>query len=291
MTLEPEDDFGPTSHSFVSQRLRLNYVDWGNPAKPTLILLHGGQDHARSWDWVARALRDDWHVICPDLRGHGDSAWSPDGAYAISYYVADLAQLIEQQGADPVSIVAHSWGGAVSIRYAGIYPERVRRLVAIEGVGWGNLIGTVPPVHERWRTWIEARRALSARSAKRYATLEQAYARMREQNGFLSDEQARHLTIHGVSRNEDGSWSWKFDNYTRSPGPVDISDVELQELWGRITCPVLLVHGKDSWATNPAEDGRAASFRDAQVLSLENAGHWVHHDRFDTFIQALRDFL
>ena len=291
MTLDTSDGFGPTSHSFVSQRLRLNYVDWGNAGKPTLILLHGGQDHARSWDWVARALRDDWHVICPDLRGHGDSAWSPDGAYAMAYFVADLAQLIEQQGDRPVTIVAHSWGGAVSIRYAGIYPERVRRLVAIEGVGWGRSPEGDLPVGERWRNWIEARRALSARHMRHYATLEEAYARMREQNGFLSEEQARHLTIHGTSRNEDGSWSWKFDNYTRSRSPLDITDAELMELWGRIECPVLLVHGQNSWASNPAEDGRAACFRDARVLSLENAGHWVHHDRFDAFVAALRDFL
>ena len=74
------NDIGPTSHSYVSQRLRLHYLDWGNPDAPMLILVHGGQDHARSWDRVARKLRNDWHVIAPDLRGHGDSAWSPDGA-------------------------------------------------------------------------------------------------------------------------------------------------------------------------------------------------------------------
>jgi hypothetical protein len=107
------DDIGPTSYSFVSQRLRLNYLDWGNSGAPTLILVHGGRDHARSWDRIARALRNDWHIIAPDLRGHGDSAWSPDGAYTMPYYICDLAQLIHQQGTEPVSIVAHSLGGAI----------------------------------------------------------------------------------------------------------------------------------------------------------------------------------
>ena len=110
-TLQP---LGPTSHSFVSQRLRLNYLDWGNAQAPTLILIHGGRDHARSWDQVAHALRDDWHIICPDLRGHGDRAWSPDGAYTMPYFICDLAQLIHQQGEAPVTIVAHSLGGAIS---------------------------------------------------------------------------------------------------------------------------------------------------------------------------------
>ena len=72
---------GPITNSFISQRLRLNYVDWGNPDAPPLLLVHGGRDHARSWDWVAEELRNDWHIIAPDLRGHGDSACSPAGSY------------------------------------------------------------------------------------------------------------------------------------------------------------------------------------------------------------------
>src|ERR1700754_4896984 len=98
----------PVSCHFMSQGLKLHYLDWGNPDKPLLILVHGARDHARSWDWTARALRDDWHVIALDLRGHGDSAWSPDGSYSMPFYVSDLAQLIHQSSDGPVSIVAHS---------------------------------------------------------------------------------------------------------------------------------------------------------------------------------------
>ena len=75
---------GPTSHTYFSQRLRLHYVDWGNPGKPPLLLVHGGRDHCRNWDWVAEALRDEWHIIAPDLRGHGDSQWSTDGSYTMA---------------------------------------------------------------------------------------------------------------------------------------------------------------------------------------------------------------
>jgi len=79
MTLHGLPKRGPTSRIFFSQRLRLHYVDWGNEGAPPLLLVHGGQDHCRNWDWVAEDLRHDWHVICPDLRGHGDSAWAEDG--------------------------------------------------------------------------------------------------------------------------------------------------------------------------------------------------------------------
>ena len=128
---------GPASHTYFSQRLRLHYVDWGNPDKPPLLMIHGGRDHCRNWDWTAAALRDEWHIIAPDLRGHGDSQWSPDGSYTMAGYIYDLAQLIHQQRLAPVTILAHSLGGAIALRYAGIYPETVTKLIAIEGLGPG----------------------------------------------------------------------------------------------------------------------------------------------------------
>src|SRR5712691_5377531 len=74
-----ETPLGPTSHYFYSMRLKLHYVDWGNHEKPPLLLIHGGRDHARNWDWVAQDLRRDYHIIAPDLRGHGDSQWDRRG--------------------------------------------------------------------------------------------------------------------------------------------------------------------------------------------------------------------
>lgn len=283
---------GPTSHRFVSQRLAMHYLDWGNPDAPLLVLVHGGRDHARNWDWVAQALRDDWHVICPDLRGHGDSAWSPDASYAMPFYVSDLAQLIHQSSDGPVSIVAHSLGGAIALRFAGLFPERVRRLAVIEGLGI-SVLDQQPdtPVAERWRDWISERRMLSARVPHRYTSLDQAFARMREANPHLSPDRIRHLTVHGTLRNEDGTYSWKFDNYVRSALPMGITDEELHELWHNVDCPVWLVHGADSWARHPGEDGRSAHFKQASVTSYERAGHWVHHDRFDDFVEDLKAFL
>lgn len=285
---------GPTSHFFTSQRLRLHYVDWGNHDKPPLLLLHGGRDHCRNWDWLAAALRDDWHVIAPDLRGHGDSQWSPDGHYSMAAYIYDLAQLIHQQRLAPVTIVAHSLGGNIALRYAGIYPETVRRLVAIEGLGPSPKLLAERArlgIDERMRRWIDEQRELARRTPRRYASIDEACARMLEENPHLSPEQARHLTRYGVMQNEDGSYSWKFDNYVRAWPPYDMPQADIERLWNRISCPTLLVYGKQSWASNPAEDGRARHFRNARVVTVEGAGHWVHHDQFETFRQLLQDFL
>src|SRR5690242_9655493 len=164
---------GPTSRVYFSQRLRLHYVDWGNPEAPPLILLHGGRDHCRNWDWVAQDLRADYHIIAPDLRGHGDSAWSTSGDYSMSAFVYDLAQLIHQQKLAPVRIVAHSLGGSIALRYAGAFPETVSKLVAIEGLG-------PPPsvmaeranrsAADRLRHWVGETRSLAGRIPRRYAT-------------------------------------------------------------------------------------------------------------------------
>jgi pimeloyl-ACP methyl ester carboxylesterase len=285
---------GPTSHSYFSQRLRLHYVDWGNAGAPPLLLVHGGRDHCRAWDWVAADLRRDWHVIAPDLRGHGDSEWPSDGNYGMSGYVYDLAQLIHQQHLAPVTIVAHSLGGNIALRYTGIYPEKVRKLVAIEGLGPSPRLlaerHALAP-DERMRRWIEERRALAGRLPRRYATIEDAFRRMQEENKHLSPEQARHLTVHGANQNEDGTYSWKFDSHVRVDRPADMTQAELEQLWQRITCPTLLVYGQESWASNPETDGRIRFFQNARVISFEGAGHWVHHDRTEAFVAAVRAFL
>ena len=290
-----EQPAGPTSHSFISQRLRLNYVDWGNADAPPLVLVHGGQDHCRNWDWVAQDLRRDYHVIAPDLRGHGDSAYSPSGDYPMAAYVYDLAQLIHQQRLAPVRIVAHSLGGNIALRYTGAYPEAVAKLVAIEGLGPTperlQERGIPNTIAARLRRWIEERRGLAGRQPRRYASIEDAFARMQKENRHLTPERARYLTVQGASQNEDGTYSWKFDQYVRSWSPIDISADDLHALWGNITCPTLLVNGRESWASNPEEDGRLAYFKQARVAMFENAGHWVHHDRLDGFLAEVRAFL
>jgi pimeloyl-ACP methyl ester carboxylesterase len=285
---------GPITNSFISQRLRLNYVDWGNPDAPPLLLIHGGRDHARSWDWVAEELRHDWHVIAPDLRGHGDSSWSPDGNYEMSAFVYDIAQLVHQLNLAPVTIVSHSMGGNIAIRYTGLYPENVRKLVAIEGLGLSPAMQAERDalgIQKRFRQWIEDKRNAAGRTPKRYPNIEAAFERMKSENAYLTDEQARHLTVHGISRNEDGTWSWKFDNYLNIWAMFDMPREDLLALWHAITCPVLMLYGEKSWASNPEEDGRIEHFPTAKVVEYENAGHWLHHDQFDRFMADVKAFL
>lgn len=285
---------GPTSHIYFSQRLRLHYVDWGNGNAPPLLMIHGGRDHCRNWDWVAEALRGDYHIIAPDLRGHGDSQWMIGGSYNQIDYVYDIAQLLRQTDMSPVTIVAHSLGGSIALMYAGLFPETVHKLVVIEGLGPPPEIikqRINQPVTDRLHAWIDDLRTLSGRMPRRYPTLEDAYERMQTENPHLSEAQARHLTIHGSNQNEDGTYSWKFDNYVRAFPPVGLEPRQQQELWSRITCPTLLFRGTESWASDPLQDGRAGHFSNARVENVSGAGHWVHHDRLDEFLRLTREFL
>jgi pimeloyl-ACP methyl ester carboxylesterase len=279
----------PTSHSYFSKRLRLHYLDWGNDGAPPLLMIHGNRDHCHNWDWMADRLADDYHILAPDLRGHGDSQWSLGSAYGIPEFVYDIAQLVRQARTGPVRIVAHSLGGNVALQYAGVFPDEVVRLVSIEGYG-RPAEGRRPAAVEQLRRWIEAGRAISERRPRRYASLDDAFERMKEANPHLSPEQARHLTVHGSNQNEDGSYSWKFDNWVNLHDPWDFGREQVRALWSEIRCPVLLISGAESWAARSGSDV-LRGFKDARHEIVPNAGHWVHHDQLDTVTKLTRHFL
>jgi pimeloyl-ACP methyl ester carboxylesterase len=250
----------PRRLSFASQGLALNAWAWGDAAGAPLVLLHGVRDHARAWDLIAAAFADRY-VIAPDLRGHGDSAWS--GFYPTEGYLLDLAAMVATLGLAPFDLIGHSLGGNIGLRYAGLYPDHVRRIVAIEGLSHSPALAP-QPVEVRLRTWIAAQRAL--KPPRRYASLAEATARLAAEHPRLDADFAAHLTTQGVRDTGDGTVSF-------------------------IEAPALLIYGAQSWASNPVEDGRAQHFRNAEVVTLEDAGHWAHHDRREAFVQRASRFL
>ncbi len=285
---------GPTSHYFYSQRLKLHYVDWGNPEKPLLVLIHGGRDHCRNWDWVAQALRQDFHIVAPDLRGHGDSEWARGSEYSMIEHVVDIAQLLDQLEAFPVTLIGHSLGGGIVLQYSGVYPKRVARAISIEG--WGpppQMLHDQPTsAHERMQHWIDEMRGFAGRSPIHYGNLSEATDRMREANPHLTAAQARHLTLYGTYRHEDGTYTWKFDNYVRARSPYRFNLADAEEIWGRIICPLLLVRGSESWAVDLNKDKeRAGAFQAPLITTVNKAGHWVHHDQLEKFLNISEAFL
>src|SRR6185503_12386316 len=168
----------PESRFYESQGLRLHYADWGNADAPLMLLVHGGRDHCRSWDLIARSLQPHFHVLAPDLRGHGDSDWAKGGSYALTEYVYDLSRLVRSKAAQQVTIVGHSMGGMVGLIYAGTFPEQVSALVVLDGVTVLPNAKRLPP-HERIAKWVGQLDRLEDREPRRYRTIEEAAAQMR----------------------------------------------------------------------------------------------------------------
>jgi pimeloyl-ACP methyl ester carboxylesterase len=281
----------PISHFFYSDRLKLQFWDYGQDGKPSLVLVHGGLDHARSWDWVARSLREHYHVYALDLRGHGNSAWAPGAIYSIAEYVLDLSVLLDIVADFPIRLMGHSLGGSVVLHYAGLYPDRVCKAVSIEGFIAPQEPRMRGPVAERLRYWIEAVRNAEKHRSKSYATLDAAMARMKEVNPHLSDEVAQHLTLHGTNWEPDGSLVWKFDHYLRAVAPYGYGVEDAAEVYGHINCPTLLFSGLESYLAVPDADPRTTAIRNCRLVQVPGAGHWVHHDQLDIVLREATPFL
>lgn len=287
--MNPASD-APQPRFYQSQGLRLHYSDWGNASAPPLLLVHGGLDHSRSWDHVARALRPDFHVIAPDLRGHGDSDWARGSSYSLADHVYDLACLVKAEGLEDVAIVGHSMGGMVSLTYAGAFPEKVSRLAVLDGVT-NFPARKVKPIEARIADWVGDLDKTAQRKTQRYASVADGADRMLGRNARLTREQAMHLATHALKRDADGGYTWKFDPYLRARAPYRLSLQDNIALWSRIACPTLLVAGGESFLPDPETAGVLGHFRRAELVKIEGAGHWVQHDRPAEIIDALETFL
>lgn len=288
--MPPVSPSGPTACFYDSQGLRLHYSDWGNETAPPLVLVHGGRDHSRSWDALARALQPHFHIIAPDLRGHGDSEWPKGSSYSLADYVYDLHCLIRHAHLGEIVLVGHSMGGMVGLIYAGVFPQLVSRLVVLDGVVMvpGR---QSPPVHEQFSKWIAQLDAIASRPPRRIRSVAAAAERMRAYNKHLSAEQARMLATHAVRPNPDHTFSWKFDDYQQVRAPYRLSIDDHIALWSRIACPTLLLRGTESTLPDPEKAGVLGYFKQARYVSVAGAGHWLHHDRLDAVIAELRSFL
>ena len=227
MTAEPADRF------YESQGLRLHYVDWGNEAAPPLILVHGGLDHCRNWDAIARELQPHFHVMAPDLRGHGDSEWAKGSSYSLTDHVYDLSRLMRFAELRDAAIVGHSLGGMISLAYAGTYPDRVSRLAVLDGAFLSR--SQSAPIHEQMSRWIDQLDRIGEREPSAFRTIEEAAQRLSTRNKRLTPELALHLARHGVRQGRRRPLSLEVRSLSAGEGAVSA-------VIGRICRPVVAHH-------------------------------------------------
>ncbi|WP_173819634.1 alpha/beta fold hydrolase [Paraburkholderia piptadeniae] len=279
----------PSVSEFVTVRgVRLHVRRWGNPDAPTLFMLHGWMDVAASFQFVVDALAGDWQVIAPDARGFGLSDWPVaergGGHYWFQEYLADLDALVDHYApTGEVNLVGHSMGANVVCLYAGVRPERVRRVVDLEGFGLAPSKPSQLP--RRLATWLdELREPPSLRS---YATLDDVAARLIKTNARLAPQRAGFLAQHWSKPDGEGGYVLLADPAHKIRGPLLYRLDEVMAVWANVRAKVLHVEATASPTLSmlagdiPLDEFKArfSAFADWREAFIDEAGHMVHHDQ------------
>jgi pimeloyl-ACP methyl ester carboxylesterase len=274
--------------------LAYHVLEWGPAeAEHTVLLIHGFLDNAWTWEPVVDGGLGaaGFRLVAPDLRGHGDSDWiGPGGYYHFVDYLADLRDLVDKLGAERLSIVGHSMGGSVAAYYAGSYPERVRRLALLEGLGPPEMPGTPP---ERVRHWLAAWQAVRQKSPRSYASVAEAAERLVRHDPLLSPALALRVAERGTTAALGGRVRFKHDPLHATPGPHGFSFEFARGFWSQVACPTLIVDGGESRLRHAEGEAvrRRGSFADARHLIIDGAGHMMQRHQPERLAQALRAFL
>ena len=246
----------PDSKTLRVNDLTLHYFEWGKADAPDIVCVHGYTGSADAFNALARHLQDRFHILTPDVRGHGESAWSPAGAYQYADQAGDLAAFVDRLGLDRFVLIGTSMGGIIAMAYAVAHPQRLRGLV-INDIGPEAEAGT-----QRITQMVGSR-------PEEFASLEDAMAYRREMSPIVagrSAEDQRELALGVLRQRADGRWGWKMDPaYVRQR--VEHGAPRRPELWSRLpalSCPTLVVWGTESDVLSGgtgAADGRRAAAR------------------------------
>jgi pimeloyl-ACP methyl ester carboxylesterase len=246
--------------------LRLHYLDWGNAGAPPVVCIHGYTSSAQAFNAPARHFQSRFHIIAPDVRGHGESAWSPAGAYQYSDQVSDLAGIVDQLGLEQFTLIGTSMGGIIAMAYAGAHPERLVRLV-INDIGPDAEVGS-----QRITQTVGGR-------PEEFATLEDAMLYRRQVSPITarrSEEDQRELALGVLRRRPDGCWVWKMDPaYIQQR--VQHAPPQRPALWPvlqRLSCPTLVVWGMDSDILSEAQARRMVEvLPKGELVAVPGIGH------------------
>jgi pimeloyl-ACP methyl ester carboxylesterase len=265
--------------------------EWGDPADPLIVFLHGWGDSGATFQFVVDALRERWHVVAPDWRGFGRTHQRAPG-YWFPDYLADLDDLLSKYSpSTPVRLVGHSMGGNVGGLYAGALPERVRAFVNIEGFGLRDTRPDEAPA--RYREWLQRLRGVPG--FKPFDSLEALALHVRTRSPRMSAAQARFVAEAWADEGPDGL-TLRADPAHKLPNPVLYRRAEAEACWRRVTAPVLLVAGADSAVLDalgggPSGDLPPLPFPDSRTRIIEACGHRVHFEAPGPLAAAIEDFL
>ena len=288
----------PSHSEFIPIRgLQYHVRHWGDAAAPKIVMLHGWMDVSASFQFVVDSLKLEWHVIAPDWRGFGLTATPPTDCYWFPDYLGDLDALLQHYAPDqPVTLLGHSMGGNVAGIYAGVRPERIKKLINLEGFGMPSTHPKQAP--KRYLKWLdELREAPVLRS---YASQAEVAGRLQKTNPRLSDQRAEFLSQHWARQNAAGRWEILGDPAHKLVSPLLYHVEEVMACWQKICAPVLWCEADDTnvwqWMGPKPEarseiDRRLAHIPNLRKEMILNAGHMLHHDQPEILAALIEDFL
>jgi len=267
----------PDADRFITVNgLRLHYLDRGDPSKPAMILIHGIARHAHTFDHIAPVFARDYRVIALDMRGHGDSAWSPEGAYLVEDHVKDLTAVIRELGLPRVTLHGNSTGGRVVQVYAGLNPDRVERLI-VEDVG-----------PERPQSIADSFARRVAQEANGWASEDELVKQLVAQNSRTPEPLLRTYAHFGTTHRPDGRLVWK-----RDPSLVKgFVETELWQYVSKITAPTIYVLGGASPIVPAATAQRLRqTLPNCEVVTMPGLGHYPSEEDTAGFLAIANRFL
>ncbi len=282
------------SEFHVFNGLRHHVRTWGEADAPPLFLLHGWMDVSASFQFVVDEFKRKWHVIAPDWRGFGLSERAGAGYWFPDYY-ADLEALLKRYSPDqPARLVGHSMGGVIACTYAGLRPDRVVRVVSLEGFGLARTIpADAPPRYRRWLDELASREP----RFRFYISYEELATRLQRENPRLTADRAGFIARAWAHETGPGRIEMCSDPRHKRANPVLFRIEEMLACWRDVTAPVLWVFARDSKGTGYLQDTaeqlseRRNAFKNYRELWIEEAGHMMHHDRPGAVAELVENFL
>lgn len=290
MTYTPRRE--PRHETIVVRDLEHHLTRWGPPGETPIVLLHGWMDLGDTFQFVVDCMQSERAWVAPDWRGFGGSAWEPHG-YWFPNYLADLEVMLDILTPDaPATLVGHSMGANIASLYAGVRPERVARLVNIEGFG---LMRTRPEqAPDRYREWLDQLKKPPGFAA--YGSSEQFAGFLARRNPRLPRERAEFIARRWAERDANGGWNIRSDPRHKLVNPVLYRREEAEACWSRIRAPMLMLLAEHSeFLGRLGEDGSferlRTRFPGGRIEMVEGAGHMMHHERPETVARLIESFL
>lgn len=293
----------PSRGEFVRIRCLDYHVRvWGQPqaGEAPLVMVHGWMDVAASYQFMVDAFAQDRYIIAPDWRGYGLTESGPVDNYWFADYLADLDFLLDHYAGDrAVDLIGHSMGGNIAMLYAGVRPERIRRLVNLEGFGMPVTKPSQAP--GRYAKWMDELKKLHAgeMDLKAYDDVQGVARRLMKTNARLGQHKAQWLAQHWARANTQGKWEILGSAAHKVSNAQLYRVDEVLEVYQRITAPTLAVEASDN-SLNQWFDGkftleqyhqRLKKVANVRIERIEDAGHMMHHDQPEHLARLIEAFL